>query len=319
MAFRPDGRRFFVGHADRVGVLWGWDGTKAWIVTNLVHSGAPWGALFGADDRWLLTVTDTGQITAWDATTGLAHRHFAASGKPVAALGPDGNAVAFVTPVTSDHELVHLVRVDDGTEVAPPLHCTGGAQQVAWSPEGGRLGVINGAYAQVYSLWEGRDHPIHLLHGTRVTALRFSPDGLRLLTVTAEGSARLWDAHTGAPLTSSFPHPQHEWMTCFSPDGRWLATSHPDGQARLWDLRPGLPLGWTDEADVIRGLAGYESLAALRLRAWFQPEKSEILRSLASRTRELGTPEALLAADFLDQRATQPPVRQEPPRTLQTR
>lgn len=314
LAFRPDGQRFFVGYADGVGELWAWDGVQGRAVTNLLHPGSPSSAVFGRDGRWLLTVTDTGQIAAWDAATGVLQRRFAAAGRPVASLSPDGTVVAFVATNAPNYDFIQFARVDHGQDLARPLRVVNGAQQLVWSPDGGRLGVISGIEARLYPLWERRDLRLEIRHDSRVSGLVFSPDGLRVLTITAEGRARLWDAHTGAPLTSSFPHPQHEWLTGFSPDGRLLATSHPDGHVRLWDLRPGLPVGWADEADLIRALAGFDSLAALRLRAWFEPNQPEVLRQLASGTRRVGTPEASHEASLLERRAAQPPGRQQPPR-----
>jgi WD40 repeat protein len=82
-----------------------------------------------------------------------------------------------------------------------------------------------------------------------VHALAFSRDGKVLITGGADRSARLWDAATGNPLTSSLPHPSPVWHVALSPDGRTLATvcsSESDineGEVRLWDAQMGRPIG----------------------------------------------------------------------------
>jgi hypothetical protein len=52
-----------------------------------------------------------------------------------------------------------------------------------------------------------------------VTSVRFSPDGLRILTASAKHGARVWDASTGRPLTEPMTNRQTYMMAAnFSPD-----------------------------------------------------------------------------------------------------
>ncbi len=59
----------------------------------------------------------------------------------------------------------------------------------------------------------------------------------------ADRTARIWNAHTGEPLS---PPLKHEGIVCaarFSPDGGRVVTASFDKTARLWDGFSGEPLG----------------------------------------------------------------------------
>jgi WD40 repeat protein len=64
----------------------------------------------------------------------------------------------------------------------------------------------------------------------------FSPDGKRVVTASSDGSARVWDANSGANLVALTGHTARVSSAEFSPDGRRVLTSSVDGTARLWDL-----------------------------------------------------------------------------------
>ena len=71
----------------------------------------------------------------------------------------------------------------------------------------------------------------------------FSPDGRRILMASADKTARLWDATTGAPVGEPMRHDDEVVAAVFSPDGTRIATASKDGTARLWDAATGKALG----------------------------------------------------------------------------
>ncbi len=63
----------------------------------------------------------------------------------------------------------------------------------------------------------------------------FSPNGRWIATAGEDGTARVWDAATGEPVSPPLRHKKLVERVAFSPDGRLLATAGGDGVARVWD------------------------------------------------------------------------------------
>ena len=99
--------------------------------------------------------------------------------------------------------------------------------------------------------WEWRwldarsDSSVLILRGHEggVTAASFSPDGTRIVTASADKSARVWDAATGKELVALRGHASAVTAASFSPDGTRIVTAgFDDGTARVWDAANGKEL-----------------------------------------------------------------------------
>ena len=81
-----------------------------------------------------------------------------------------------------------------------------------------------------------------MLHGNSVLFACFSPDGQRVLTASADGTARIWNWITGEPVGLPLQHGDQVLFGVFSPDGRRVATASQDNTARVWNAATGEPI-----------------------------------------------------------------------------
>ena len=81
-----------------------------------------------------------------------------------------------------------------------------------------------------------------LEHQARVVSAAFSPDGTRVVTASSDGTARVWDAASGTPVTRPLVHQAAVMSAAFSPDGTRVVTASGDKTARMWDAATGTPL-----------------------------------------------------------------------------
>jgi WD40 repeat protein len=79
-------------------------------------------------------------------------------------------------------------------------------------------------------------------HDDRVRGVAWSPDGQRLVTASADRTARIWDANTGSELAVLGGHNDLVRGVAWSPDGKRLLTASNDCTARIWDANTGSEL-----------------------------------------------------------------------------
>jgi WD40 repeat protein/tRNA A-37 threonylcarbamoyl transferase component Bud32 len=78
-------------------------------------------------------------------------------------------------------------------------------------------------------------------HRAEVWSLVFSPDGTRLASASDDGTARLWDAATGRPISGPLRHPGNSRVlsAAFRRDGARIVTAAGDGTVCQWDAWTG--------------------------------------------------------------------------------
>jgi hypothetical protein len=122
----------------------------------------------------------------------------------------------------------------------------------------------------VVTIWDtgsGRATASTGVHLKEVLAADLDPAGLRLVTASADGRARLWDAASGAALGEPFVHEGPLTLAAFAPDGSRLLTvsAAASPEARIWDV----PLPPAERAATVASLA--EAVAGARIAETGEP------------------------------------------------
>jgi WD40 repeat protein/serine/threonine protein kinase len=92
--------------------------------------------------------------------------------------------------------------------------------------------------------WQRQTHLelMTLRHLDEVHAVDFSPDGRRMVTVSQDTTAKVWDAASGKELFTLQGHVDLVSEADWSPDGQRIATASDDATVKIWNASDGKPL-----------------------------------------------------------------------------
>jgi WD40 repeat protein len=130
--------------------------------------------------------------------------------------------------------------VDDGNAVTGMLLALEALPRRLGSPN--RPFVVEAESALERALANQRELKVLSGHLGRVGSAMFSPDGKRIVTASDDGTARIWDAHTGTTLLFLRGQDSEVHSAAFAPDGNRVLTATMNMVPRVWDARTGATL-----------------------------------------------------------------------------
>jgi dipeptidyl aminopeptidase/acylaminoacyl peptidase len=80
-------------------------------------------------------------------------------------------------------------------------------------------------------------------HDGAVNGVAFLPGGKQVMSGSADGAVRVWDAATGAEVRRLPGYEGQVGTVAASPNGKWVAAGGSDRAVRLWDAQTGEPCG----------------------------------------------------------------------------
>jgi WD40 repeat protein len=253
VAWSPDGSRLATASWDNTARVWdARSGQEARVLRG--HRGPVYAVSWSPDGSRLATASEDARLASavrdgtarvWDAPTGqlaLELRGPRAEGHLNSIISsvcwsPDGARLAAASYGTT-------ARVWDARsgQLALELKGHGGRlTSVAWSPDGSRLATAS--WDNTARVWDARSGQETLAlrgpvgdaragqealalrgPGGNVLGVAFSPDGGRLVTASADGTARVWDARTGKVAAGSYDL----WAEDEARRRAWAADWHAD-------------------------------------------------------------------------------------------
>jgi WD40 repeat protein len=209
-SWHPDGRRLATSGFDDAVLVWDLRsaleaGTgNAAPLLQLPGNGGYMGAGWSPGGDRLLTADEEGVCTVWDAQSG----------------------EQMLTLEGHSDELYVLAWNPDGTKILTAGW--DGTGRVWDAATGDELTLLRGHGSGIaWAEWQPRRQP---------STLEPIDDGF-ILTASADGTARVWDAESGEELARLVGHTAGLNQAQWSPDGSQVVTASEDGTARIWDVR----------------------------------------------------------------------------------
>jgi WD40 repeat protein len=248
VAISPDGNTILTGSADKTARLTARSDGKM-LRTLARHNGPVRGVAFSPRGDRIATADAKGGLKVWETATGLgviAFGHTAPGGAAIRPLQKVAfNSSASVVSASADGTLRTWSFTGAWT-----LHKTLGPHvfrvlALDFSPDGGLVAAGGGEPSRSgeVKMWEvgkgllGRSLPS--LHSDTVFSVRFSPDGAKLASASADKFLKVTNVADGKLLRSYEGHTQHVLAVDWKSDGKELVTGGADNVLKVWDFTSG--------------------------------------------------------------------------------
>jgi WD40 repeat protein len=148
----------------------------------------------------------------------------------------------------ADEGAARIWDVESGKPVVKLEGDRGGVHLATFSPDGKHVLMLQNPAPSCF-IWDASNGQVALTlggpppgHSGIIVHATYSPDGCRIVTASADKTARIWDATTGKQLLVLRGHILGVRSAAFSTDGKLVVTASEDETARVWDAQTGAEL-----------------------------------------------------------------------------
>ncbi|CAG8555847.1 10509_t:CDS:2 [Acaulospora colombiana] len=230
---------------------------------KLPHNSKICKILFTRDGRTLISGCENGQVCIWDTRTSAIKHTIDAHDDAIRDLAINSDNSFLVSgPKYSEHpSSIRIWRLADGQEACPPLEQDiHGTRAIDLDRRGRRLAIISTDEIHIWDIQRtGKKclaRRIAVLTGPEwdILAMRFLPDGERLISSSLDRTLRLWEL--GSDLDYDMNQTRTiKWktseqsgdvvITClaFSGGGEYIVCGNTNSTLQLWDTRTGSGIG----------------------------------------------------------------------------
>ena len=208
----PDGKRVVTAGADGTARLWETSTGRNLFVLRK-HTQAVNSATFSHDGKLILTASSDGTVCVWNSMTG------------------------------DNIAQIQVDKLDGGLRLAY------GADAALFDPDDKYVLVLVYSTLRMFEWATGRQ--VTEMRGHGIDKIAFNPDGRWALSSGQDGTARVWDTHSGQQLLALRGGAELS-SSAFSCDGKLIVTAGSYGGVHIWDTATGRSMaelktdaGWT--------------------------------------------------------------------------
>jgi WD40 repeat protein len=199
------------------------------------HKGSVHSIAFSPDGQWVASGGGDSILRLWNPATGEVRDFSSSSDIRAVAFSPDGRLVAS----GNEDGILRIWEIASGK-----IRCHVSGQHdpilsIAFSPNNRHVAFgANDGGIRMCDPASGHEFSLPKAHSYRIEGLAFSPHGDRLVSASADRTARVWDVEHSKELRL-LSHAVGLTGVAWSPDGRWIATAALDDAIHIWDAESG--------------------------------------------------------------------------------